>query len=113
MPYYGLMIGHERIDQRSIALHRSIADKLLANPELMGIAHDNLSRWMAKGGHSMHYFEAWQELLSQPLDSLALLLVKDSEHMRAMRQTGPFAGVVSPQERWAIYDDFPLESLSK
>jgi hypothetical protein len=47
------------------------------------------------------------------LDSLALLLVEDSEHMRAMRQTGPFAGVLSPQERWAIYDDFPLESISE
>ena len=107
------MKGHERIDQRSIALHRAIADKLRANPELMGIAQENLSRWMAKDGRSMHYFEAWQGLLMQPVETLLPLLVEDSEHMRAMRQNGPFAGVLSPQERWAIYDDFPLESIPK
>ena len=107
------MKGHERIDQRSIALHHAIAEKLRANPEVLGIAHENLTRWMAKDGRSQHYFEAWQALLLQPLEVLLPLLVEDSEYMRGMRQNGPFAGVLTPQERWAIYDDFPLEPISK
>jgi hypothetical protein len=44
--------GHQRIDQRSLALHRAIAEKLRADPSLIQIAHDNLDRWSAKGGRS-------------------------------------------------------------
>jgi hypothetical protein len=29
--------------------------------------------------------------------------------MTAMRQCSPFAGVLTPRERWAIYDDFAAE----
>lgn len=36
--------GHERIDQRSIALHRAIGEKLAANPELLEVARDTLAR---------------------------------------------------------------------
>lgn len=101
--------GHERIDQRSIALHRAIAEKLRENPELMQVAQDNLMRWMARETRSMPYFEAWQALLSRPADQLLPLLTEDSECMRAMRQATPFAGVLTPQERWAIYAQFPIE----
>jgi len=34
--------------------------------------------------------------------------VEDSEKMTAMRQAGPFAGVLSPKERWEIYDAFAV-----
>ena len=37
--------GHRRIDQRSLALHRAIADKLRADSTLVGVALDNLNRW--------------------------------------------------------------------
>jgi hypothetical protein len=107
------MTGHERIDQRSIALHGAIAEKLRANPELIAIAQENLTRWIAGGGRSLPYFEAWKKLLALPLDTLLPLLTEDSEKMRAMRQAGPFAGVLSPQERWAIYDRFPMATASK
>ena len=64
--------GHARVDARSLAMHRAIAAKLRARPELIAIAHDNLERWS----------------VSNP------------------RQTSPFAGVLDPRERWAIYDEF-------
>jgi len=35
-------------------------------------------------------------------------MVEDSEKMTAMRQSSPFAGILTPQERWAIYDQFAL-----
>ncbi len=98
---------HELIDRRSIALHRAIADKLRANPALLTIAHDNIARWMPAAGGTRPYYEAWLKLLALPLDELLRLLTEDSERMRALRQTTPFAGVLSPQERWAIYDLFP------
>lgn len=87
-------------------MHRAIAEKLRACPELMEVAFDNLRRWSAGAGHSQPYLEAWSELLKRPLDEVLVLIVEDSERMCAMRQAGPFAGILSPKERWAIYDEF-------
>ena len=101
--------GHERIDQRSIALHRAIAQKLLEKPEFLEVAQGNLERWMAGESRSKPYFESWKRLLARPLAELIPLLTEDSEAMRAMRQTTPFTGVLTPRERWAIYAQFPIE----
>jgi hypothetical protein len=98
--------GHRRIDQRSLAMHRAIADKLRADPSLLEIARDNLDRWSRTGSASQVYWDAWREILSRPLDEILDLLVDDSERMTAMRQTSPFAGVLEPRERWAIYEEF-------
>jgi hypothetical protein len=103
--------GHERIDQRSIAMHRAIAEKLRANPALLEIAHENIARWAPAAGRSRHYLDAWLEVLEMPLEEMLRLIVEDTEEMRAMRQNNPFAGVLNPRERWAIYDLFPLERI--
>jgi len=99
--------GHARIDQRSLAMHRAIAEKLRADPSLLDIAHDNLRRWMAAPGHSQPYFKQWLQILSRPLPEICAIITEDSEKMTALRQCAPFAGVLTPKERWAIYDQFP------
>jgi|SRR5580700_6916305 hypothetical protein len=98
--------GHQRLEQRSLALHRAIAGKLRANPSLVGIALDNLDRWSLKRGRSQPYWDAWREILNRPLPQLLDLIVEDSERMAAMRQATPFAGFLEPKERWAIYEQF-------
>ena len=100
--------GHARIDARSLAMHRAIAAKLIANPDLLAIAHDNLKRWATTAGRSQPYSDAWAELLTKPLHELVALMQEDSEFMRAMRQCSPFAGVLLVQERWEIYDAFAI-----
>ncbi|MGO4879941.1 MAG: hypothetical protein ACLP59_03860 [Bryobacteraceae bacterium] len=105
----GQFRGHQRIDQRSLAMHRAIAAKLRNDPALMAIAFDNLDRWSQKGGRSQPYLDAWREILKLALPEILTLLEEDSERMTAMRQSSPFAGVLEPAERWAIYDQFPLE----
>jgi len=99
--------GHQRLDRRSLALHRAIAAKLRADPTLLEIARQNLKRWSLQEGRSQPYWDAWLELLDQPMEVLLAALVEESERMTAMRQATPFAGVLSPAERWAIYADFP------
>jgi hypothetical protein len=99
-------MSHARVDARSLAMHRAIAEKLRAHPELMEIAHENLERWSAAPGRSGRYWDQWRELLSRPLPEVLAAIVEDSERMTAMRQTSPFAGVLEPRERWAIYDEF-------
>jgi hypothetical protein len=101
--------GHQRIDRRSLALHRAIADKLRDDPSLLAIALDNLERWSRGGGHSQPYFDAWREILRRPLPEILELLVEESERMTALRQATPCAGILQPAERWAIYEKFKLE----
>jgi hypothetical protein len=106
----GALAGHQRIDQRSLALHRAIADKLRADPWLLAIAFDNLDRWSRQNGRSQWYLDAWRATLKRPLDEVLLLMVEESEKMTAMRQATPFAGILTPRERWAIYDQFATKS---
>jgi predicted NAD/FAD-dependent oxidoreductase len=98
--------GHRRIDRRSLELHRAIAAKLQAHPALVEIARNNLERWSASHGRSQPYWDAWQEILTRPLPEILALLEEDSEHMDAMRQATPFAGVLEPAERWSVYSQF-------
>jgi len=99
--------GHQRIDQRSLALHRGIADKLRADPSLLAVAHDNLDRWSKERGRSQPYWDAWREILNRPIEEVLALIVEESERMTAMRQASPFAGILTPRERWSVYDRFP------
>ena len=87
-------------------MHRTIAEKLRERPALMEIARENLERWSLAGGRSQPYWDAWREILSRPLPEVLSLLVEESERMTAMRQATPFAGVLEPAERWAIYERF-------
>jgi hypothetical protein len=102
----GAFGGHQRIDRRSLALHRAIADKLRADPALLAIALDNLDQWSRENGRSQPYWDAWREILKRPLEEVLRLMVEESERMTAMRQANPFAGILTPRERWAIYDRF-------
>ncbi len=99
-------MSHAKVEARSLAMHRAIAEKLRAHPELIEIARENLERWSAPPGRSGRYWDQWRELLARPLSEVLQLLVEESEWMTAMRQTSPFAGVLDPRERWAIYDEF-------
>ena len=91
--------GHQRIERRSLELHRAIAAKLRAHPDLIWIAHDNLDRWSAQGGRSQPYWDAWREILHRPLPEVLELLKQHSERMTPLRQATPFAGVLDPAER--------------
>jgi hypothetical protein len=104
----GALTGHRRLDRRSLALHRAIADKLRADPSLLAVAYDNLDRWSQERGRAQPYLDAWRKILDRPLEDVLALMVEESEKMTAMRQSNPFAGILTPRERWAIYGQFSL-----
>lgn len=107
-----MLRGHERIDQRSIALHAAIAKRLESNPERWQIVRENLKKHLDEGGASRPYAVAWEALLALPWPELRELLVEDSERMRAMRQCSPFAGVLDNPERSAIFEEFSISRHS-
>jgi len=98
---------HRRLEERSIALHREIAMRIHANPELLKIAKKNLDRWIKRDGEIPVWFE-WQKVLSRPLAQIAALLVSPDERGRYLRQSSPFCGILTPRERWKIYESFTV-----
>ncbi len=92
---------HHATEARSLALHRLIAQKIQRDPALLNRATDNIARWKTLvSQNSQPYILAWEVLLRQGLAACLLVATEDSAHANAMRQCSPFAGVLSPQERW-------------
>jgi hypothetical protein len=99
------MRSHQWIDQRSLALHEAVAEKLIAHPELLEVARQNLRRWLAS--HPQPALLEWQRALdSLPLAGVIELLRAPDERATRLRQSSPFAGVLTPRERQAILDRY-------
>jgi hypothetical protein len=97
------MRSHDWLDRRSRALHEAVAAKLEARPELLTVARMNLERWLSVNRAAA--LLEWQRVLEDtPLRDLLALLRADDERARRLRQSSPFAGVLSPDERQAILD---------
>ena len=97
---------HRQVELRTLAMHREIARKFAADPEsVLAIARANLDRWKPTAGRSAPYHEEWRRLLLLDLPQLARRIQEDSEEMTALRQSNPFAGVLTPRERWRILDE--------
>ncbi len=95
------MRSHVWIDERSLALHEAVAVKLEADPQLLEVARANLKRWLAAGDQAP--LREWQHLLDTlPLPQLLQLLRSRDERAARLRQSSPFAGVLTPAERQAI-----------
>lgn len=98
------MSDHRHIDERSLAFGRAIAARLRARPELLARARATVARWKVTASpRSNADLQAWLEALEDgsPEGVIALLTGSDERAIR-MRQSNPFAGVLSPRERTEI-----------
>ena len=98
---------HQRLEARSIALHSTIVRKITRDPELLRIPERNLERWRARSlGPTPICLDEWSRLLRKPWAEVAEFIVSDSEDAIRLRQSSPFAGILTPTERKRIYDAF-------
>jgi len=94
---------HAWIDERSRALHGRIVEKLREQPSLVSVAVENLDLWeRLRGGDPA--LDEWRTLLdATPLPELLRLLTDESENADRLRQSSPFAGILTEQERTAVF----------
>jgi len=93
--------SHQWIDQRSLALHEAVAAKLEAHPQLLDVARRNLERWLQRNPATA--VREWRSILdSTPLPEVVALLRSSSEEAARLRQSSPFAGLLTTEERRAI-----------
>jgi hypothetical protein len=97
-----LMNGHRLIEERSLWLHRAVADKARHDPDVLSRARERVEGWLVDRTVHPRYAEAWQRLLSSELEEVLRRLVDPGETMCALRQCSPFAGSLAPKERWRI-----------
>jgi hypothetical protein len=91
---------HDRARDRSLAYHRAVAGRL--RKPMVEEARHVLSRWRDQGRIDERYAEHWERLLNESLPEIRNALVDESQDSDDLRQTSPFAGVLSEPERRRI-----------
>jgi hypothetical protein len=94
---------HELAEERSLAIHGLVAERLRADPYLVVTARERVEQWLRDGSVHRTYAEKWRLLLTGPPERLFEVLMHRGEEARALRQSSPFAGVVDPRTRWALW----------
>lgn len=96
------MSNHLDIDRRSLCLHQAIVQKIDETPSLLQSARS----WA--GRHEHQAIREWRELLQQDWLVIRQLMLDPGPEGQRLRQSSPFAGILTPQERWKIYrESFP------
>ena len=89
-------------------MHVAIARKIDRDPRLVGIARRNLARWAKDrpGEPVPRWRRVWVAHLRRPWPEVAALMTALTEDGAQLRQSSPFAGVLTADERRRIYEAF-------
>lgn len=99
--------SHRLLEARSLAMHAVIAEKIQRDPGLLKVAHDNLERWRARwDDQPPAWHRQWSDIMKRPWREIAAIMTELSEEGARLRQSSPFAGVLSQVERQRIYEAF-------
>ncbi|WP_212746908.1 helix-turn-helix domain-containing protein [Sinomonas gamaensis] len=95
----------ERREERvSWELHRAVADKLLRDPNpILAIARENIARMneQPRSPYAQGWVDEWERLVAGPVPKLIARMLDSDERAIDLRQMGPFAGVLTQEERLA------------
>jgi hypothetical protein len=94
--------SHGTAERRSLAYHRAVATRL--DPQLVVEARERVDRLADEGHLHPSYAERWRALLALPIDEIRNAIAADEPEARELRQSSPFAGVLTEQERRRIIE---------
>ncbi len=96
-----------REDHRSLAYHQAIVIRLKQSFDLIiNRAKQNLKKMRKNHPDAEALFDLWQHWLDLPEENLISRVLDPGVLARDMRQVSPFAGTLSPKERFQILQDF-------
>lgn len=95
------------LEARSLALHCVMARKIDRDARLLQRARDNVARWTERAGpQAPRYLAEWRAILQRPWPEIARLITGLEEESFRLRQSSPFAGILTQRERRTIYEAF-------
>lgn len=90
-------------ERRSLALSEAVSRRLLEDPEsVIARARRNLKRMRAAATHEHAWLAMWSALLDLGPSYVAAVLVSKDPLARDLRQSSPFAGVLTDAERTEV-----------
>jgi hypothetical protein len=89
--------GHRTAELQALAYHRLVAERL--DDEVVDEARRRLRRWRQDGRIHERWADEWERILTMPLPRIARAISANTPRARELRQTSPFAGVLTEQER--------------
>ena len=96
--------SHRRLEVRSLVMHVLIAERMLRDPALVERARRNIRRWKARDSAGLpEGLRQWEEILERPATEIASIMTEPSERAAELRQSSPFAGLLSAEERRRIH----------
>lgn len=94
---------HDRAQARNLAYHRVIAGRL--SRPMVDEARHVLFRWRSDGRIPDNYADRWAETLDRPIPEIRRTLIDTTPEADDLRQTSPFAGLLSEPERRRILEE--------
>ena len=103
----GGALKHRIIEARSLAMHCLVAMKIERDPRLLKDVRRTLETWCSRYGQDVpRALEEWRLILGEPWEVIAVLITSPGERATRLRQSTPFAGVLSESERKRVYAAF-------
>jgi hypothetical protein len=94
--------GHRVAELNSLAYHRLVGERL--DEAILDQARRRLSRWKKMGRINPRWAGEWERILEQPVAKVAKAIGADTPRARELRQTSPFAGVLTEHERQRLLE---------
>lgn len=93
---------HQLHEMRSLQMHRIVEERYQENPsEVIQFGLGNLKRWQQRGV-DCEDFGIWEEILRLSPQRLPGILLGANEEAVRLRQSSPFAGLVTEESRQRI-----------
>ncbi len=103
----GGALKHRIIEARSLAMHCLVAQKIEINPALLKRVKKTLENWRSRYGNDIpRALDEWHAILQRPWPEIAHVITDTGEPATRLRQSTPFAGVLTAGERERVYAAF-------
>ena len=105
------MTGHRVVDLRNRAYAAAVVAHIDADPAREGLtqARETCARWLLREGAEPDLHE-WQRILLEPWERIRALLLAEGERATRLRQSSPFVGIITDEERSAILREYPVHA---
>ena len=105
--------GHAGIDRRVLEMTRVVVAKIDRDPALVQVGLENIERWTRqKKGYLPRCHAEWKELIeTHPWERLREILLEESNEGQRLRSSHPFTGILTRDERDAIYARHGIDML--